>query len=191
MPDWDARYAVASPAATPAQVLREFAHLLPSGGVALDLACGLGANARLLARHGLDAVAWDRSTVAIERLRAAAAGEGLRIRAEVRDVLRAPPPANAFDVIVVSRFLARELAPALRAALRPGGLLFYQTFVRQAPDPQRGPRSEAYRLAPNELLALFSGLRLVAYREETTLGDLTQGLRDEAYAIFQREDTPT
>ncbi len=37
---------------------------------------------------------------------------------------------ESFDVIVVSHLLDRTLAPALVAALRPGGLLYYQTSVR-------------------------------------------------------------
>jgi tellurite methyltransferase len=37
---------------------------------------------------------------------------------------------NAFDVIVVSRFLDRTLSDAIIDALKPDGLLFYQTFTR-------------------------------------------------------------
>lgn len=189
MPDWNARYAAAdADAARPAEVLRDFAHLLPARGRALDLACGLGANARLLARRGLEAEAWDGSEVAIERLNALAEVQGLAVRARVRDVLAEPPEPDGFDVIVVSRFLERALAPRLGAALRPGGLLYYQTFVRDAVDPARGPRQAQYRLGTNELLGLFRGLRVIVYREEGRLGDVASGLRDEAYAVFQRPD---
>ena len=187
MPDWNARYAAASAAdALPARVLSEFAHLLPSKGRALDLACGLGANARLLARRGLRVDAWDGAAVAIDRLRELAEREGLDVRTSVRDVLAHPPEPGTFDVIVVSRFLERTLAPALREALRPGGLLYYQTFLREAVDPARGPRQTEYRLGSNELLALFPGLHLVVYREEGRLGDPGAGFRDEAYAVFKR-----
>jgi len=41
-------------------------HLLPSQGTALDLACGQGGNSQLLAKAGLDVLAWDSSAVAIE-----------------------------------------------------------------------------------------------------------------------------
>jgi SAM-dependent methyltransferase len=187
LPDWNARYAAASAAdALPARVLSEFAHLLPAQGRALDLACGLGANAQLLARRGLRVDAWDGAEVAIERLRELTEYEGLEVQASVRDVLVRPPAPETFDVIVVSRFLERSLAPALRAALRPGGLLYYQTFVREAVDPERGPRRAEYRLGRNELLTLFPDLRLVVYREEGRLGDPGAGFRNEAYAVFQR-----
>jgi tellurite methyltransferase len=187
MPDWNERYAGADATeASPAEVLRDFAHLLPAWGRALDLACGLGANALLLARRGLQVEAWDSSAVAIERLREAAALEGLDIRSDVRDVVLQPPQVGSFDVIVVSRFLERSLVSALQAALRPGGLLYYQTFIREAVHADRGPRRPEYRLAGNELLGLFRDLRLIVYREEGRLGNLGAGLRDEAYAVFHR-----
>lgn len=183
---WEARYRAADSAeAQPARVLEEFAHLLPARGDALDLACGLGGNALLLARRGLQTRAWDRSGEAIARLAAQAHAEGLPLTAEVRDVLSEPPPAERFDVIVVSRFLERSLFAPLAAALRPGGLLFYQTFVHEAVGTH-GPRRSAYRLRPNELLHAFAELRLLVYREEGRIGDCTHGLRDEALLIACR-----
>lgn len=44
-----------------ASVLAENSYLLPSQGNALDLACGLGANALFLSEHGLETHAWDIS----------------------------------------------------------------------------------------------------------------------------------
>ncbi len=181
---WDARYRAAG-AAKAVEVLAENRHLLPAAGEALDLACGLGGNALLLARHGLRTTAWDLSPVAIGRLARAAAD--LPLSAEVRDVLAAPPAAESFDVIVVSRFLERDLCPALMAALRPGGLLFYQTFTRDKAIPG-GPSNPAFLLAENELLRLFAGLRLRVYREEGRLGDVTRGLRNEALLVAQRPE---
>ncbi|MCU0971793.1 MAG: class I SAM-dependent methyltransferase, partial [Gammaproteobacteria bacterium] len=118
--NWDRRHGEAAEVGAPAEVL-------------VDLACGRGANALWLARHTRLAVqAWDFSAVAIARLRNEAEARSLRVDAQVRDVLAEPPPAAAFDVIVVGYFLERALFPPLQAALRPGGLLFYQTFTREA-----------------------------------------------------------
>jgi tellurite methyltransferase len=184
---WDARYQDADPAqATPCRVLADFAHLLPATGRALDLAAGLGGNALLLAGHGLETVAWDISPVAVDKLNAHVRERGLPLVASVRDVERAPPEAGAFDVIVVSYFLERTLAPALIAALRPGGLLFYETFTREKVD-DTGPSNPGFRLASNELLRLFSPLRLLAYREEGAVGDTGHGLRNVAYLVGMRE----
>lgn len=183
---WDARYRGTDPAAAaPAQVLTDFVHLLPQAGTALELACGLGANALFLARRGLHTTAWDLSPVAIARLTETARQAHLPLEAQVRDVLAAPPLPEQFDVIVVTRFLERSLCPAIAAALRPGGLLFYQTFVREAVTAG-APHNPAFRLARNELLHLFPSLTLVAYREEARLGDLARGLRDEAALVAQR-----
>lgn len=181
---WDARWRAASGDRSPPRVLTDWEHLLPARGEALDLACGLGAGALHLARRGLRVTAWDLSTVAVERLRAAAATEGLAVRAEARDVVASPPPPAAFDVVLVARFLERALAPALAAALRPGGLLLYQTFLRERVDAT-GPPDDRYRLGRNELLRLFPDLVVRAYREEGTLGDRSRGLRNEALLVAE------
>jgi SAM-dependent methyltransferase len=183
---WDLRYEEADPAAAgPCAVMEEYAHLLPARGSALDLACGLGGNAVFLARRGLDTTGWDLSPVAIAKLGDHAKTQGLSVCAELRDVQSLPPEPDRFDVIVVSHFLERELAPALVRALRPDGLLFYQTWTREAVD-DRGPQNPAFRLAPNELLTLFRDLRVIVYREEGVIGDTTRGLRNEACLVATR-----
>jgi SAM-dependent methyltransferase len=184
--DWEERYQNRSAAdAEPAPVLAEYAHLLPAEGTALDLACGLGGNAVFLARRGLDTLAWDSSPAAIEQLSAYAEARGLRLRAAVRDVAARPPEPEGFDVIVVSRFLERALVPALVAALRPDGLLYYQTFTRSRVS-DRGPGNDRFRLGDNELLGLFGELRLLVYREDGRVGELERGLRDEAQLVAQK-----
>ncbi len=178
---WDARHAQA-PVTDPraVQVLREYAHLLPASGNALDLACGLGGNARLLAERGLQVQAWDFSPVAIERIRAQRVSGVLQ--AQVRDVIASPPVAASFDVIVVSYFLHRPLFVDLRAALRPGGLLFYQTFLADKV-ASVGPADPEFLLQENELLQRLDGLRILSYREEGRVGDPQQGLRNEVYCV--------
>jgi tellurite methyltransferase len=182
---WNARYQHMTRAPKPARVLQENQHLLPSSGDALDLACGLGGNALLLAEHGLDTWAWDISEVDVARLQDTARQRGVVLHTEVRDVSAHPPSPNRFDVIVVSRFLDRDLAPALMQALKPEGLLFYQTFQRHAVD-EIGPRNPAYLLQDQELLALFRPLRLLVYREEGRVGDLAHGFRYEAMLVGQK-----
>jgi len=167
-----------------ALVLREFTHLLPGSGAALDLACGLGANALWLARAGLQVQAWDLSPVAIDALAARAECENLALQAVVRDVVATPPAAESFDVIVVSYFMERALAPHLQAALRPGGLLFYQTFV-QDKVADAGPNNPGFLLAENELLSLFPKLTVRVFRDEGVTGNTKKGLRNEALFIGQ------
>lgn len=183
---WDRIHAANdSPAPRAAAVLAENMHLLPRTGLALDLACGRGGNALLLARAGLETAAWDFSPVALDRLRWHAIAAGVAIATECRDVTAAPPPPASRDIIVVSHFLNRELAPHLAAALRPGGLLYYQTFLRAAVDAN-GPSNPDYRLGTNELLQLFSGLQVLVYREEGTVGDTSRGWRNEAMLVGRK-----
>ncbi len=138
---WDRRYRDTPDAPpSPTAVLRDYAHLLPSRGHALDLACGRGGNALLLARAGLAVDAWDLSAVAIVQLDAVAAREGLAVVTQVRDVVAEPPPAACYDAITVGYFLDRRIAPAIAQALRPGVLLFYQTFGPERVG-DRGPRN--------------------------------------------------
>ncbi|MES9969804.1 MAG: class I SAM-dependent methyltransferase [Candidatus Thiodiazotropha sp.] len=183
---WDKRHADGEKRPTPAEVLGRNLHLLPAEGLALDLACGLGGNALKLAQHGLDVVAWDISPVAIQRLNAyAAEAELTNLTGEVRDVEQSPPPGNHFDLIIVSYYLERSLVPYLIAALKSGGLIYYQTFI-QAAVSSDGPQNPAFRLADNELLQLFSSLQLRYYREENRLGNLDQGVRDVAMLVAQK-----
>ncbi len=112
------------------RVLQDFCHLLPDQGDALDLACGLGGNALFLAKTRLSVQAWDVSSVAINKLNTHALSKQLHIHTETRDVITSPPQAETFDAIIVSYFLHRPLAKFICDALRPGGVLFYQTFTR-------------------------------------------------------------
>jgi len=170
-----------------AKVLRENTHLLPAGGKALDLACGLGANALLLAQHGLETCAWDISQTAIDQLRLRARALPVLLQAQVRDIITLPPAPGSFDVIIISRFLERTIIPHLIAALRDGGLIYYQTFSKDKIDDS-GPRNPDYRLEKNELLSLFQTLQIIYYREEGTLGDISQVFRNETMLIAQRNE---
>ena len=179
---WNERYQLADAPGKPTEVLAQNIHLLPEKGTALDLACGLGADAILLAQYGLDTSAWDNSDVVIEKLIGHAKSIGVTLYTEVRDVQLHPPEPGAFDVIVVSHFLERSLTQSIMDALKPEGLLFYQTFTRTRVD-NHGPSNNVFRLAENELLDMFAPLLTVLYREEGLLGDTSQGFRNEAMYI--------
>ena len=86
-------------------------------------------------------------------------------------------------MIVVSRFLHRPSLPALAQALRPGGLLFYQTFNRNK--PAGGPSSPDFLLEPGELPEVFSNLTLRVYQEYGRAGDLNEGNRHETLFVGQ------
>ncbi|MBQ0724880.1 MAG: methyltransferase domain-containing protein [Cycloclasticus sp.] len=168
----------------PATVLSQYTHLLPTTGLALDLACGLGGNAFLLAQHGLCVDAWDISSVAIEKIKKETS-HLTQINAEVTDVAQAKLANNHYDVIVVSRFLDRQIVPKLISALKPQGLIFYQTFTL-AKSHASGPSNPRFLLRRNELLSLFSELITVIYREDGNIGNTQLGLRNEAMLVAQK-----
>ena len=167
------------------QVLEEYFHLLPSTGTALDLACGLGGNALLLAKHGLVTSAWDISETVIAHLDADAKQQGLIIATRVVDIVQNPPATDSFDIIVVSRFLARQLVPFIKEAIRTNGLLFYQTYTKTRTD-EKGPKDPDYLLNDNELLSLFHDFHILSYHEEGTTGDTALGYRNEAMLVAQK-----
>lgn len=183
---WDTRYREADPSeARPATVLTENEVLLPRHGLALDLACGLGGNAQWLARRGMAVDALDLSPVAIAKLKAVSVQEGLAVHPRVEAIGRESLPRRHYDLIVVGHYLDRALAPAIAASLKPGGLLAYQTFTN-SPGRQHGPTNPAFLLDRNELLRLFAGLAVVAYREEDELGSSKSPGRGEAWLLAQR-----
>jgi SAM-dependent methyltransferase len=171
-----------------ADVLEENQHLLPVNGTALDLACGMGGNALLLAQHGLQTYAWDISKTAIDKLRSCSENKNISLQLETRDLVALPPAPGSFDVIVVSRFLERSLIPHLITALREHGLIFYQTFIKDNAS-DTGPGNPKYRLEQNELLMLFQPLQIILYKEEGTLGDLESGFRNEAMIIARKNNS--
>lgn len=182
---WNARYSKAEPPLSQhaCEVLKRNTALLPARGKALDMACGLGANALLLAEHGLEVEAWDISEVALEKLQHAANKQSLTLNTLTRDAEQHPPEPGQFDVIVVSRFLHRPTLAALAAALKPNGLLFYQTFNQAK--PAGGPSNPDFLLKRGELLRVFCDLRLCFYQEYEQAGNNSQGNRFETLYVGQ------
>jgi 2-polyprenyl-3-methyl-5-hydroxy-6-metoxy-1,4-benzoquinol methylase len=165
---WDERHRRSENTGSACAVLDEHRDLLPATGKALDLAAGLGANALLLAEAGLQTCAWDFSPVALDRLRQSASARGLHVRTLEIDLESGCLPAQRFDLIVVSRYLHRPLCAWIESALRPRGLLFYETFLGDA--HSGGPSNPAFRLRAGELPRLFEGLDRILYEENTAHG---------------------
>jgi len=176
----------------PSSWLIECAGLLPSSSApgeaaeatrprALDVACGSGRHALLLAAAGLDVLAIDRDAAAVVRLRATARALELGLQAEVHDLEsgdvatgdlgrgsmagpRGVLAPSTYDLIVVVHYLHRPLFPALMRALAPGGLLLYETFtVDQAAFGH--PKNPAFLLQHGELPRLVAPLEVVRQRE--------------------------
>jgi len=139
----------------------------PARRRALDLACGSGRHACVLASRGYRVVAVDYAYAAVAALRARA--RGLAIDGLVADVTTWPLPSARFDVVVVVDFLERALLPALRAAVAPGGVLVMETFM-VGQERHGHPRNPLYLLRPGELLAACGDWTVLLAHEGETPG---------------------
>ena len=180
--EWDAKYRAADEAAAPepASIVSELLPLLPIGP-ALDLACGTGRHALLLASHHQPVTAVDGSGVALEilerRARAAkyptsrshgngrvtACRQGIQL---VRvDLERTTLAANSFSLILCVNYLQRSLFSQMQGALAFNGVLLFETYTQAQPDFAGGPKSPEHLLDSGELRMAFPSLRILFYRE--------------------------
>ena len=132
---------------------------------ALDVAMGRGRHAVPLARAGFRTFGVDITLEAVRDAIAAARAEGLRVEGWCADLTRYPLPRAAFDLIVVCRYLQRDLFADLRAALAPGGTVIYETFTTAQRALGKPPTSADHLLEPGELRRQFDGLDLLFYEE--------------------------
>ncbi len=173
---WDSIYANRSQEvpARAAVVLQRYKHWLPRQGVALDFACGRGGNALLFAHGGLNTHAWDISSVGLQQLDDEAKANGLDIDTRVLDLQSHPLETSSFDTIACSYYLDRNRFSAICNALKPGGLLFYETFNATVPMGE-GPSNPHFLLDRSELLQSFSELQVLFYEELWDIADADGG----------------
>lgn len=185
---WDAIYENRNTFSAPSEILLKNLKYLPKDThtKVLEIACGLGANSLFLAAKGYYVDAWDISPIAINKLRNHS-NYSDRISAVACDVLQQELPENSYDMIIVAHFLERELIAKIVAALKPSGVLFYQTFLKaKSGTTSAGPNNPAFLLEPDELPQLFSALNVLAYEEDRYIGDPQKGYRNEAMLVAQK-----
>jgi hypothetical protein len=81
------------------------------------------------------------------------------------DLTAYPLPAERFELLVVTRYLQRDLFPALSLSLVPGGVLVYETFTESQRALGRGPTSPDHLLKAGELKSRFEDLDILFYEE--------------------------
>ncbi len=137
-----------------------------SGKGALDIACGAGRDAVVLALAGFDVEAWDVLPDALERCGDLARRSGVVISTALRDVERNPSIArSAYDLICCFNFLHRPLMTVIAEAVRPGGFVVYETFLEQQRVLFGKPRRNAHLLKAGELAGFFTGWDVLVSRE--------------------------
>lgn len=181
--EWDAKHSLAAndAAEAPTGILTELWPLLPAGA-ALDLACGRGRNALYLAEHGRHVTAVDWSGAALDILEERAKALKIPVRRLQRidegkqmtragiDLLQADLetvtlPLNRYSLILCVRYLQRSLFPQICRALRPGGMVLFETYTKAQLGFSGGLRDPAHLLNTGELREAFPELEVVFYRE--------------------------
>lgn len=145
------------------------------GGLALDFACGLGANSIHLAKLGYQVDAYDISDVAINHLKERIDADNLAIYPKVYDLENVKSlniNENNFDVVVITYYLDREVFPLMKSIVKKGGYFFMETFYA-SPTAKKEGVSDKFKLRSQELLTIFSDWQIIFYEENEEEGRQT------------------
>ena len=151
----------------PAQLLVEYLSLLPKGKV-LDVAMGKGRNALYLASNCFEVVGLEKDKEAIEVCLTEAKRLALNIDircVDLEDLQSYQIEKSAYDVVICFYQLQRNLIPSMKAALKPGGFILYDTFLIDQHIKTGHPRHREFCFEHNELLRFFIDFRILYYRE--------------------------
>lgn len=147
----------------PCEWLVKNAELLTGKGKALDIACGEGRNTVYAASLGYDALGIDISEAGVRKTQALAKEKKCSIDTLVTDLDDFEFSENTFDLVLCFNFLDRRLFPGIRKTLKPGGLIFYETF--NLDHLKHTSFKREWVLEYNELLDQFKNFRVLRYRE--------------------------
>lgn len=141
-------------------------------GYALDIACGQGRNTHFLVEKGFKVDAVDLSDYALSCVR-----DENNIHKIEADLDEYNLEKNKYDLIVNMNYLNRRFYHQIKEALRPDGLLIFETFIIAHGDFDN-PQNPEYLLRENELLHAFIGLDIVYYEERDDIN-----LRNEKTSV--------
>ena len=136
---------------TPSSWIAAWAGLVAPGATVLDLAAGKGRHTSFFAGRGHRVTAVDRDVSAL-----AASDTVEPIAADLEDGSPWPLAGRHFGAVVVTNYLHRPLFPDLFAALQPGGILLYETFM-EGNERFGKPSRPEFLLKDGELLDLVRG----------------------------------
>jgi tellurite methyltransferase len=138
---------------------------LPATRQALDVAVGRGRHVEVLGRAGFEVYGVDRDWAALRDVAALGDELGFKFKVWCADLTAGRLPERRFDLVLVTRYLQRDLVASLRDAVRPGGFVMYETFMRAQVRHRRGPTSPDHLLVPGELRSLFRPFTTIFYEE--------------------------
>lgn len=162
---WDSKYQVDEyiTGKKPCDWLKNSAGFLTGNGKALDIAMGEGRNAVFVASLGYDVLGVDISEAGIRKAQALAKKKKVRIKTLLVDLDDYALPEKTYDLILCFNFLDRRMFPAIRRALKPRGLIFYETFTID--HLKHSSFKREWVLEHNELLREFSEFHVLKYQE--------------------------
>jgi SAM-dependent methyltransferase len=159
---WDQRYsheASRSVPRSPNGLVTEHLDLFPSNGLVLDMACGVTSTGVYLASRGQQIIALDVSIAALRIAQSQVKKDALPISLAVMDLTDPWLPREHFDVILNFYYLSRPLWKTYREAIKPGGLLFFETFLCEA------DMNPDHYLDSLELKKVFDDWEIIRYAE--------------------------
>jgi tellurite methyltransferase len=148
----------------PSRLLVDFIARFPKGR-ALDIAMGEGRNALYLAEQGFEVEGLEKNEQAITTCLAAAETRGLQLVARTVDLEQYQLSPERYDLIICFYYLQRSLIPQIKASLKPGGMVAYETFLIDNHLQFGHPRHRNYCFEHNELLRFFKEFRILFYHE--------------------------
>ncbi|MEO7051801.1 MAG: class I SAM-dependent methyltransferase [Rhodanobacter sp.] len=136
--------------------------LLPSAGLALEVACGRGQAALWLADRGMQVHAVDVSPVVISQAQAASprGGYAQRIRFEVFDLDQGLPPGPPCALLLCENFRDARLDAPMLQRLAPGGILAISALSEVG-----SAHPSPFRVQAGELRRAFASLEQIAEGE--------------------------
>lgn len=146
--------------------LDALAPTLPEPARALDVAVGQGRHALPMAAAGFRVFGVDISFDKVQTAVEMATREGLLVRGWCADLSVYPLPRERFELVVVTRYLQRDLFASIRDALVPGGVVIYETFTIERRRIGR-PTSPEHLLQRGELRSHFASFEVMFYEEVT------------------------
>jgi SAM-dependent methyltransferase len=145
----------------PYPLVRTYADQLPAGGLALDVAAGAAPAGLFLAGRGLRVIAVDIAETGLRLAQQRARDLSLPLSLVVMDTSDLWLPPSRFDIILDFYYLSRPLFECYRQALKPGGWLFFETFV-QGTHRRCNP---AHYLESGELYSAFQDWEILHWAE--------------------------
>jgi tellurite methyltransferase len=107
----------------------------------------------------------DLSLEGLRIMQRRAGAEGLPVFPVLADAGRLQVRPGSFDLVLNTHFLLRGSFPLIRSALRPGGLLLFETFSVVELEELGGDIRRAFALERGELLQAFQGFQVLLHEE--------------------------